>query len=97
MFTLQDLRASTATTVTVTQAADVLADLSGHRPDPRTVRRAAATGQLPAVHVGRRLLIVRERLVAMLSAEGAPVTPRRVRTTSQADGCQVPPSAGDAA
>lgn len=70
MMTLDELRASGAAVLTVTQTADVLRDLEGHRPDERTVRRAAETGQIPCVRVGRRLLIPRLPLLAMLEADG---------------------------
>jgi excisionase family DNA binding protein len=39
--------------------------------DARTVSRACADGQLPAVHVGRRTLIPREPLIALLERQAA--------------------------
>lgn len=58
--TLDELRASTAATVTVTDVAALL-DV-----DERTVRRACEDDQLPSITVGRRILIIREKLLAML-------------------------------
>lgn len=58
--TLDDLRASTAAALTVTQVASLL-DV-----DERTVRRACEDGQLPCLHVGRRLLIPTEPLRQLL-------------------------------
>jgi hypothetical protein len=71
--TLDELRESDATVLTPAQTADVLRDVEGHRLDERTVRRAAETGQIPCVRVGRRLLIPRLPLLAML--EGGPDRP----------------------
>jgi excisionase family DNA binding protein len=61
--TLEELRQSTAATVTIADTSSVLG------VDPRTVSHAIANGELPAIKVGRRILIVRERLVAMLTVE----------------------------
>jgi excisionase family DNA binding protein len=76
MNSLDDLRASTAAVLTVTQVAGLL-DL-----DERTVRRAACDGQLPCLKVGRRLLIPTEPLRQLLcpntpdmSADPAPTGP----------------------
>lgn len=69
--TLEDLRASTASVLNIEQTRDVLADVGGERPDPRTVRRACERGQLPAIYVGKRIFVIRERLLAMLTAEAA--------------------------
>ncbi|WP_425580011.1 helix-turn-helix domain-containing protein [Terrabacter terrae] len=49
-------------TLTVAEVARIL-DL-----DERTVRRACSDGQLPCIHVGRRLLIPREKLLLLVSA-----------------------------
>lgn len=58
---LEWLRASTAATVTVSAVADVLG------VDARTVTRAIDEGQLPALRVGRRLLVPRVPLLALLT------------------------------
>jgi excisionase family DNA binding protein len=60
--TLDELRASTSAVLTVADTAELL-DV-----DPRTVLRGCDAGQLPSIKVGRRVLIVRERLLAMLDA-----------------------------
>jgi excisionase family DNA binding protein len=64
--TLDDLVASDRAAWTVTDVAKLL-DL-----DERTVRRAAADGQLPCIHVGRRLLIPRLPLIALLGGVETP-------------------------
>jgi excisionase family DNA binding protein len=77
-YTIDDLRASKAATLSIAQTTRVLADLDGNQLDERTVLRAAERGQLPSIKVGRRVLIVRERLLAMLdqpAAVSAAVTP----------------------
>lgn len=73
---LDGLRASNAAAMTVTQVASLL------ELDERTVRRACEDGQLPCLHVGRRLLIPTEPLRALLcpstpgmSADPAPTGP----------------------
>lgn len=58
---LDDLRASTAAAVTVTQVAGLL------DADERTIRRACEDGQLPCIRVGRLLRIPREPLLALLT------------------------------
>ncbi|TFV66938.1 UNVERIFIED_ORG: DNA-binding protein [Bacillus sp. AZ43] len=57
---LEDLRASGSAVVTVAQAASVFG------VDVRTVTRAIENGDLPAVRLGRRVLIPRLSLLAVL-------------------------------
>jgi excisionase family DNA binding protein len=57
---LDDLVKSSAAVVTVTEAAELLG------VDARTISRAMANGDLPALRVGRRLLIPRLPLLAHL-------------------------------
>jgi len=59
--TLDKLRSSPRAVITVTEAAALL------ECDERTVRRACEAGQLPAVYVGSRILIARERLLPLLT------------------------------
>jgi excisionase family DNA binding protein len=59
------LQASDAATVSVAATAEVLG------VDERTVTRALRDGQLPSVRVGRRVLVPRLRLLAVLGGEGA--------------------------
>jgi hypothetical protein len=78
MMTLDELRSSKAAVLTVVQTADVLADLTGKRPDERTVRRACEEGQIQCVRLGRRILIPRLPLLELLGAsppddEGGPL------------------------
>ncbi|WP_448639707.1 helix-turn-helix domain-containing protein [Geodermatophilus sp. URMC 63] len=57
---LDELRISRAAVVTVAQAASVFG------VDVRTVARAIKNGELPAVRLGRRVLIPRLPLLAVL-------------------------------
>jgi excisionase family DNA binding protein len=66
--TLDQLRASAAAVLTVTQTTALLSDLEGRRLDERTVRRACEDGQLPCIDVGRRVLIPREPLLKLLTS-----------------------------
>lgn len=58
------LRSTTVAGLTVNETAAVM------RVDHRTVRRACADGQLPSVRVGKRVIIPRLPLLAIL--EGHP-------------------------
>jgi excisionase family DNA binding protein len=60
--TLDELRDSGAVVITLTDAAELLS------VDRRTAARAAADGQLPCVRIGRRVLVIREGLLALLDA-----------------------------
>lgn len=60
---LDDLRSSEAAVITVAEAASVL-DV-----DVRTISRAVQNGELPALRLGRRVLIPRLELLARLGAE----------------------------
>lgn len=62
---LDDLVNSSSAVVTVAEAADLLG------VDVRTVSRAMNNGDLPALRVGRRLLIPRLPLMAHLGVETA--------------------------
>ena len=57
---LDELRISRAAVVTVAQAASVFG------VDARTIARAIEAGELPAVRLGRRVLIPRLQLLAVL-------------------------------
>lgn len=61
--TLDELKASTSATVSMAAVASLL-DV-----DERTVSRACDEGDLPVMKVGRRRLIPRERLLAMLTVD----------------------------
>jgi excisionase family DNA binding protein len=66
---LQELRVSRTAVVTVAQAASVLG------VDVRTVSRAIENGDLPALRLGRRVLVPRLPLLAALGVRGeAPLT-----------------------
>jgi excisionase family DNA binding protein len=60
---LRELRESTAATVPMSAVADLF-DV-----DVRTVSRAVADGAIPSIRLGRRVLIPREPLLALLSAD----------------------------
>lgn len=54
------LKTCNLTVLTQAEAAEVLG------VDPRTVSRAISNGELPAIRIGRRVLIPRLRLLALL-------------------------------
>lgn len=70
--TLDELRASDAAVLTITQGREVFVDPEGHMPDERTIRRGCETGQLPRIRIGRRLYLLRLPLLALLEAGGGP-------------------------
>lgn len=63
--TLDDLRQSTAATVTRAVAAAVM------DCDPRTISAGIRAGTIPAIRVGRRVLIPREKFLALFEAKDA--------------------------
>jgi excisionase family DNA binding protein len=63
---LDELRASRSAVVTIADVATVLGI------DARTVSRAVQNGELPALRVGRRILIPRLLLLACLGAAESP-------------------------
>jgi excisionase family DNA binding protein len=75
---LDEVRASTATVLTVAQTTRLFTDLNGETVDERTVRRACEDGQLPSIRIGRRVLIPRLRLLAMLEVDGGQAAFRSV-------------------
>lgn len=60
---MPSLRSSARATLTISEVAELL------EVDVRTVSRAARDGQIPAITVGRRILIPREPLLAMLAGK----------------------------
>ena len=62
---LDDVRASKAAALTVTETAELLG------VDVRTVSRACDEGQIPSLRISRRLLIPRLPLLALLGAAPA--------------------------
>jgi excisionase family DNA binding protein len=63
--TIDEARSSTLAALTVAEAAHLM------RVDPRTLRAAAKAGDIPSVKVGSRVLIPREKFLALV--EAAPV------------------------
>lgn len=61
VYDMPSLRASTRAALSVAEVAELL------EVDVRTVSRAARDGQLPAIQVGRRILIPREPLLDLLT------------------------------
>lgn len=61
--TLGEARASTRAALSIAEVARVLG------VDPRTVSAATASGELPSVRLGRRVLIPREPLIALLDRQ----------------------------
>lgn len=57
---LEWLRSSTAAALTLTQTADVMG------VDPRTISAAIKRGELPSIRIGRRILIPRPQLLALI-------------------------------
>lgn len=62
---LEQLAQSTCPTITVSAAAGVLG------VDPRTVMRGVDEGTIPAIRLGRRVVIPRVPLLRMLTGEPA--------------------------
>lgn len=62
--TLDELRDSTAATITKATAAQVLGI------DPRTLGRGIEDGTIPSIRVGRRIVIPRVPFLRMLTGEG---------------------------
>ncbi len=60
--TLDELRDSRAAAISIAAVATLL------HVDERTISRACAAGELPSLRLGRRILIPREPLLALLSA-----------------------------
>lgn len=58
--TLEEARSSDLAALTVAEAAHLM------RVDPRTLRAAAAAGEVPCVKLGSRVLIPREPFLAMV-------------------------------
>lgn len=67
MTTLDAVKQSTAATLSITQTAELFADLEGRQPDERTVRRACEMGQIPCIRIGKRMFVLREPLLAKLA------------------------------
>lgn len=63
--TLERIRESNASAITRAEAAAALG------VDPRTVSVAIADGTIPAIRLGRRVLIPRERFLALFDAGDA--------------------------
>jgi hypothetical protein len=76
----------------LTQAASVVAELTGHRPNPATLYRMAMAGRLEHRRFGRRVLTSREaiaRLVESFNApKPAPTAPREPRADVQQAGAE---------
>lgn len=65
MDTLQKIEHSTQATITVKTAAEIL------EIDPRTVTRGIEEGAIPAIKIGRRIVIPRKPFLRMLTGESA--------------------------
>lgn len=61
--TLDDLQTSTSATLTVTATGEILG------LDPRTVMRGVEDGTIPAIRIGRRVVIPRLPLLKMLTGD----------------------------
>ena len=56
----------------LTQAASVVAELTGHRPNPATLYRMAMAGRLEHRRFGRRVLTSREAVARLVESFNAP-------------------------
>jgi excisionase family DNA binding protein len=63
--TLSDLKAMTAAAIQVRAAAGVL------NVDPRTVGHGINDGTIPAIKIGKRVLVLREPLIRLLETGSA--------------------------
>lgn len=63
--TLDEIRASRSAAITRTEAAAALG------VDPRTVSVGIADGTIPSLRLGRRILIPREKFLALFATEDA--------------------------
>jgi len=61
--TLMQARMSEAAALTRAEAAEIL------QVDPRTVGRAIEAGEIPSIRLGRRVLVPRERFIALLDGD----------------------------
>lgn len=61
--TLEDLRASKSAAISVREASEVLG------LDPRTVTDEIRKGGIPSIRVGRRILVPRDRFLALFAVE----------------------------
>jgi excisionase family DNA binding protein len=65
MATLEELRASTTITITRQEVAEALG------VNPRTVSEGIRQGNIPAIRIGRRLVIPREKFLALFDVTSA--------------------------
>lgn len=63
--TIEDLRASKSATISRKEVADALGI------DPRTVTTGIAEGTIPSLKIGRRVLIPREKFLALFDVAAA--------------------------
>jgi hypothetical protein len=54
------------------QAASVVAEIAGHRPNPATLYRMAMSGRLEHRRFGRRILTSREAVLRLIESFNAP-------------------------
>lgn len=86
---LEDLKTSRSAVVTVAQAASVFG------VDVRTVTRAIHNGELPALRLGRRVLIPRLPLLACLGVTADEDLAETANPGQRTDGSQVSPGMPD--
>lgn len=63
--TLEEARASTAATITRVEAGAIAG------VDPRTISTGIKDGTIPSIRIGRRVLIPREKFLALFEVEAA--------------------------
>jgi hypothetical protein len=71
--------------LSLTQAASVVAELTGHRPNPATLYRMAMAGRLEHRRFGRRVLTSREAVARLVESFNAPRPPLTAQREPRAD------------
>jgi len=63
---------NTGLSLSLTQAASLVAETTGHRPNPATLYRMAMSGRLEHRRFGRRILTSREAVLRLIESFNAP-------------------------
>lgn len=71
--------------VSLAQAASIIEDHLGHRPNPATLFRMAMSGRLEHRRFGRRILTSREAVVRLVESFNAPKPAPTARPEPRAD------------
>ena len=71
--------------VSLSQAASIIEDHLGHRPNPATLYRMAMSGRLEHRRFGRRILTSREAVLRLIESFNAPKPAPTARAEPRAD------------